>query len=105
MPDLVSATLDLLIDGETGILHLTNEGHLTWAQWAQKIAEGAGQETDHIISMPSVDLKYPAKRPSFSALDSERLKILPTYEKALERYFGDLRETFGNITINQELNI
>lgn len=105
VPDLVAATLDLLIDGETGILHLTNEGHLTWAQWAQKIAEGAGQKLDHIIATPSCELQYQAKRPQFSALSSERLKILPPYEKALERYFGDLKETFGNKMLSEELNL
>jgi dTDP-4-dehydrorhamnose reductase len=31
VPDLVNACLDLLVDEESGIWHLTNEGELSWA--------------------------------------------------------------------------
>ncbi len=94
VPDLVEATLDLLIDGETGILHMVNEGQLTWAEWAQKLALATGGNAEHVLSLPSSKLNYTAKRPVFSALSSERIKILPTFDRALERY---LAETEFNI--------
>ncbi|HZU52215.1 MAG TPA: sugar nucleotide-binding protein, partial [Sphingomicrobium sp.] len=38
VPDLVHATLDLLVDGETGIWHLTNQGAISWHQLAKEAA-------------------------------------------------------------------
>ena len=49
IPDLVHASLDLLIDGECGIWHLTNPGALTWADFARMLAERAGYDPDQII--------------------------------------------------------
>jgi dTDP-4-dehydrorhamnose reductase len=42
VPDLVHATLDLLLDGETGIWHLANEGSISWHGLARDIADRAG---------------------------------------------------------------
>src|SRR5262249_23296421 len=42
VPDLVQATLDLLIDAERGIWHLANGGAMSWAALAQHVAELAG---------------------------------------------------------------
>jgi dTDP-4-dehydrorhamnose reductase len=41
VPDLVHATLDLLIDGETGIWHLTNQGAISWHDLAREAATAA----------------------------------------------------------------
>jgi dTDP-4-dehydrorhamnose reductase len=38
VPDLVHATLDLLLDEETGIWHLTNQGAVSWHELAQEAA-------------------------------------------------------------------
>jgi dTDP-4-dehydrorhamnose reductase len=39
VPDLVHATLDLLLDGETGIWHLTNQGAISWHDLAREVAD------------------------------------------------------------------
>jgi dTDP-4-dehydrorhamnose reductase len=39
VPDLVNATLDLLIDRETGVWHLANEGATSWAEFGRKVAQ------------------------------------------------------------------
>lgn len=39
VPDLVQATLDLLLDGETGVWHLTNQGAVSWYDLAQDVAD------------------------------------------------------------------
>jgi len=41
VPDLVHATLDLLVDGETGIWHLTNQGAVSWHELAREAATAA----------------------------------------------------------------
>ncbi|WP_205481204.1 family 1 glycosylhydrolase [Sphingomonas arenae] len=42
VPDLVHATLDLLLDGETGLWHLANEGSISWHGLAREMADRAG---------------------------------------------------------------
>jgi dTDP-4-dehydrorhamnose reductase len=41
VPDLVHAALDLLLDGETGIWHLTNQGAVSWHALAREAAGAA----------------------------------------------------------------
>lgn len=42
VPDLVHACLDLLIDGESGIWHVYNQGRVTWSQLVRIAAERVG---------------------------------------------------------------
>jgi len=42
VPDLVHASLDLLLDGEKGIWHLTNQGAISWHDLAREAATAAG---------------------------------------------------------------
>jgi dTDP-4-dehydrorhamnose reductase len=42
VPDLVHATLDLLLDGEHGIWHLVNNGSISWHGLAREVAERGG---------------------------------------------------------------
>ncbi|GAA4000585.1 family 1 glycosylhydrolase [Sphingomonas humi] len=42
VPDLVHATLDLLLDGERGIWHLANAGSISWHELAREIAGRTG---------------------------------------------------------------
>lgn len=42
VPDLVHATLDLLLDGESGIWHLANLGSISWHELAREIAGRTG---------------------------------------------------------------
>ena len=41
VPDLVQATLDLLLDDEKGIWHLTNQGAVSWHEIAREVASAA----------------------------------------------------------------
>jgi dTDP-4-dehydrorhamnose reductase len=80
VPDLVHATLDLMIDGEAGIWHLTNEGKLSWHEFATHVAEGAG--FDPSLVLPTDDI------PANTALTSERGIMLRPVEHAIEDYLG-----------------
>ena len=42
VPDLVHATLDLLLDGESGLWHLANQGSVSWHALACEIADRGG---------------------------------------------------------------
>lgn len=45
VPDLVHATLDLLLDEEKGIWHLSNEGALSWHDFAREFLDRAGLDS------------------------------------------------------------
>jgi dTDP-4-dehydrorhamnose reductase len=87
VPDLVHESLDLLLDNASGIFHITNEEVVSWHQLATKVAEMAGYDTSLIRAVPQREQARKAKRPSFSALRSEKGIKLPTLNDALERFF------------------
>jgi dTDP-4-dehydrorhamnose reductase len=89
VPDLVNASLDLLIDGECGIWHLANSGAIAWADLAQRTAELAGVDASKVEAHPSEALGLTAPRPSYSVLSSERGILLPSLEQALHRYLQE----------------
>ncbi|MDX2186452.1 MAG: sugar nucleotide-binding protein [Opitutaceae bacterium] len=93
VPDLVHATLDLLIDGERGIWHVANGGSVTWADLALRAAELAGLPTDALVPVPSETFGFRAQRPRYSALASERGQLLRSWEDALERFFEELESS------------
>jgi dTDP-4-dehydrorhamnose reductase len=49
VPDLVQAVLDLLIDRESGVWHLSNRGSTSWAGFARLVADGVGIRCDHLL--------------------------------------------------------
>ena len=95
VPDLVNATLDLLIDRECGLWHLANSGAVTWADLARCAALKAGLDANRIESRPTTALGLAAKRPAYSALSSERGVMLPDLDRAIACYLHDHYE-FGS---------
>lgn len=86
VPDLVHAALNLLIDGDTGLWHLSNRTAITWAELARCAAQMAGMPTDTLEPRPARRLNSPARRPACSALASARGEHLPPLDDALARY-------------------
>ncbi len=89
IPDLVNASLDLLIDGERGVWHLANPGAIAWADLARMTAKLAGVEAGRVIARPMRDLGFAAPRPSYSVLGSERGVLLPSLDDAIARYLSN----------------
>lgn len=86
IPDLVHAALDLLIDGERGIWHLTNRGETSWAEFARMAAKRGGISDHGIIEVSTDELRFAARRPAYSALASERAMLLPRLDCAIHRF-------------------
>ncbi|HEX8258024.1 MAG TPA: family 1 glycosylhydrolase [Allosphingosinicella sp.] len=82
VPDLCHATLDLLIDGETGIWHLANQGKLSWYEFATQVAEGAGY--DPALVVPIED------KPAVTALTSARGIMMRPVDDAIGEYLAGL---------------
>jgi dTDP-4-dehydrorhamnose reductase len=87
VPDLVHTALDLLIDDEKGIWHLANHGTVSWYDLAKETVMRSNGNLHCLLSLPMDEMKWQAPRPKFSALESERAKLLPSLESALHRYF------------------
>ncbi|MDB5883098.1 MAG: putative b-glycosidase, Glycoside Hydrolase Family 1 [Ramlibacter sp.] len=96
VPDLVQATLDLLVDGERGLWHLSNRGAVSWAGLAEMSADAAALDKRLIQRVPGTALGQIAPRPRYSALASERALLMPKLEDALARYMVDQERFAGD---------
>jgi len=75
--DLAVAILQIIQEWETGnthsgTYHFSNEGDITWYEFACAIRDEAGLVCD-IHPIPSSDFPTPAKRPSYSVLDTTKI--------------------------------
>lgn len=84
VPDLVSRSLDLLIDGEAGLWHLANAGPVSIVDWITEIAAAVGGDAS--AARAACRAWADALRPSNSALASMRGSVMPSLEDALARY-------------------
>lgn len=89
VPDLVDASLDLLIDGADGLFHLANRGETSWADLAKRAAALAHVSDARLVAVPSAELAWRAPRPPYGALATERGVPLPDLDDALARYVRD----------------
>jgi dTDP-4-dehydrorhamnose reductase len=89
VPDLVNASLDLLIDGEKGIWHLSNNGVIAWSDFANELAQRGGFQRKKIVSCWQHELPWRAVRPTYSVLKSDKGMTLPSLENAVDRYFEE----------------
>ena len=101
VPDLVKVALDLMIDRERGIWHLTNGDAVSWAELARRACAAAGMSADGLQEVAAGAMDYPAQRPAFSALGSERALLLPSLDDALRRYAHAVQEAAGGAGIRQ----
>jgi dTDP-4-dehydrorhamnose reductase len=90
VPDLVHASLNLLIDGERGIWHLAGDGALSWADFARASARLAGLDAELVRPRTASSLGWIAARPKYSALGSERGTLMPETLVSVARYLSDV---------------
>lgn len=84
--DLVRSTLDLVVDGEHGIWHLTNGDAVSWLQFGRMVATALTLDPQRVIAVSGGDLGWRAKRPRYAALQSSRGRLLPSLADALDRH-------------------
>ena len=88
VPDLVNTVLDLLVDGASGIWHLTNNDAVTWSELATRVADGANVSARSLVNCRSTALDFIARRPRYSALTSSRSMLMPSLSSSLARYMA-----------------
>lgn len=71
----LSKAISLLIQREArGIFHVANSNLCTWYDYAQRILTLSGIKGVKVLPISSKELNRPAPRPSYSALDTQKLK-------------------------------
>ncbi|MCA1653978.1 MAG: family 1 glycosylhydrolase [Sphingomicrobium sp.] len=79
VPDLVHATLDLLLDRQTGIHHLANQGEVSWHDLARDIATRTGNDPRRILPATTAT-------PSNTSLGSGHGTLLRPLSAALDDF-------------------
>jgi dTDP-4-dehydrorhamnose reductase len=86
VPDLVHASLDLLIDEEKGVWHLTNQEPVSWFDFGRRVAETLDLDTRLVRPARPEELGWRARRPAYVPLGSRHGQLLPKLDDALARH-------------------
>ena len=75
--DLAQVILTILDSDkwEPGMYHYSNEGEISWYDFASDIKE-IGQKTCEILGIPASSYPTPAERPAYSLLDKTKIKAV-----------------------------
>lgn len=92
--DLAVLLVQMIQTEKYGVYHATNEGFMSWAEFAESIMKKSGLSTK-INYIPSSEYPVKAKRPLNSRLSKKCLTengfgLLPTQDDALIRYIEEL---------------
>lgn len=101
IPDIVNTVLDLLIDGESGIWHLSNQQETTLYDFARLALEIAGLNENIVAAVPSSRLDYAALRPPYSVLESSGGITLPLLNNALTNFVHEFYKEPSYQVMNQ----
>ncbi|MBP3330032.1 MAG: dTDP-4-dehydrorhamnose reductase [Clostridia bacterium] len=94
--DLAKLLVEMIKTEKYGIYHATNEGFMSWAEFAESIMKKSGFSTK-INYIPTSEYPVKAKRPLNSRLSKKCLtdngfSLLPSQDDALERYIKELNK-------------
>jgi dTDP-4-dehydrorhamnose reductase len=96
--DLAPMIRRLAVERRPGIFHVTNQGAVSWFEFARAVLEVAGLDPGRVRPIATADLDppRPAPRPANSVLDNAALRLggmplLPHYREPLERLVRHLR--------------
>ena len=92
--DLAQAIMTILTHAhwQAGIYNFSNEGAISWYEFALAIQEIGGFDCE-ISGIPSSHYPTPAKRPQYSLLDKSKIKntfgvVVPEYKESLRNVWG-----------------
>ena len=98
--DLSKLLCDMIETDKYGIYHATNEGYISWAEFAEEIFKEAKKQvkvnhvtTEEYLKMVPQQAKRPLNsRMSKKSLDDAGFKRLPEWRDALSRYLKELEQ-------------
>jgi dTDP-4-dehydrorhamnose reductase len=97
--DLAVVVHRLVVDRRPGLFHVTNQGAVSWFEFARAVLEAAGHDPARVSPVATADLKpaRPAPRPANSVLDNAALRLsgvalAPDFHEPLARLVARLAE-------------
>ena len=97
--DLASMIHRLVTERRPGLFHVTNQGAVSWHEFAQAVLEADGQDPGRVrpIRTEDLDPPRPAPRPANSVLDNAALRLsgvdlLPDFREPLARTVAWIRD-------------
>jgi dTDP-4-dehydrorhamnose reductase len=95
--DLADVVRKLVVDRRPGLFHVTNQGAVSWFDFAQAVMAAAGHDPARVKPIATADLDPPraAPRPANSVLDNAALRLsglplLADFREPLERLVSKL---------------
>ncbi len=95
--DLAAKIRDLAVARLPGVFHVTNQGAVSWYEFARAVLDAAGGDPGRVRPIKTADLDppRPAPRPRNSVLDNAALRYhglspLPPFEESLRSLVGRL---------------
>jgi len=95
--DLARMIRRLVDDERNGTFHVTNQGAVSWYEFARAVLEAAGADPErvHRIATADLDPPRPAPRPANSVLENAALRaadipLLPDFHEPLARMVKEL---------------
>jgi dTDP-4-dehydrorhamnose reductase len=89
--DLARTVRTLVLDQRPGLFHVTNQGAVSWFEFARAVLSAAGLDPNRVdpITTAELDPPRPAPRPANSVLDNAALRLggldlLPHYRETLD---------------------
>jgi dTDP-4-dehydrorhamnose reductase len=91
--DLAAAIGELIRKDASGVVHVTNRGSCSWAEYADFVIKLSGLD-NKIIPVSSEEMKRPAVRPGFSVLSLKKYetitgKKMRPWQAAVRSYLGE----------------
>ena len=100
--DAARAIVHIASSDKGGIWHVTNQGAVSWYQFARDVLQAAGMDSDKVKPISTSDLQppRPAKRPANSVLHNGAMQaagfdLLPDYHVPLARLVRRLQADAG----------
>jgi dTDP-4-dehydrorhamnose reductase len=95
--DLATMLYRLVVDRRPGLFHVTNQGAVSWYEFAVAVLTAAGLDSGRVQPISTAELQppRPARRPANSVLDNAALRLggiplLPDFHEPLERLVSTL---------------
>jgi dTDP-4-dehydrorhamnose reductase len=96
--DLAPAIRRLIVERRPGVFHVTNQGAVSWYEFARCVLDAAGLDPGRVRPIATADLDppRPAPRPANSVLDNAALRLtglplLPHFREPLDRLVRQLQ--------------
>lgn len=92
--DLAPLLCDMIVTDRYGVYHATNEGEVSWADYARTIFAEAGKQMT-VKNVTTEEYGAKAPRPANSRMSKDKLvengfSRLPTWQDALKRYLQEI---------------